>query len=183
MLWDEFTDNIGIPSHQRWLPAVVKTYACVFLRLWVMMVPGRNGPMIASVTLIGWAYALFYCIYEYTHDEGSVKQGVETLIKGSLYRDIQDKVKSIVKEFNLPRTRQKPMYYGRPESCILLQEAMRSSVLSGHPVKIQDAAIIVMSMYLGVCLGSLAVPYKKWLKECRVSTQHIKHYLKPLTYP
>ena len=57
------------------------------------MVPGRNGPCITSVTLIGWVHGICYCICEYTWDAKGIKMGVETLIKGGLYRTIQDEVK------------------------------------------------------------------------------------------
>lgn len=33
MLWDEFIKEAGVPSGDRWLPAVVKTYATAFLRV------------------------------------------------------------------------------------------------------------------------------------------------------
>ena len=35
MLWDEFIEHVGIPYHQQWLSAVVKTYASAFLHLCV----------------------------------------------------------------------------------------------------------------------------------------------------
>ena len=57
-----------------------------------MSVPGRNGPRIASVTLIGWMHALVYCICEYTRDESGLKQGIEVLIKHGLLQLIRDEV-------------------------------------------------------------------------------------------
>lgn len=59
------------------------------------------------------------------------------------------------------------MYYGHAEVQLLFEQALRGTVSTGRPVKIQDNAIMAMSMYTGVRPSSLTAPYTEYLDERR----------------
>lgn len=108
---------------------------------------------------------------------------VRNLSCGCIYPLTFALLATVIREFHLPRTRRKPMYYGRAEVQLLFEQALRGTVSTGRPVKIKDNAIMAMSMYTGVRPSSLTAPYTEYLDERRVSTLAFSSALSLLRSP
>jgi hypothetical protein len=76
---------------------------------------------------------------------------------------------SVVQDFNLDRTHNPVVYFGKAEVKLMVQAALDASETSGRIVRLQTICTIMLQFYLGSRPGSLAASAKIFRDRKQVS--------------
>ncbi|KAG6911020.1 hypothetical protein DXG01_005435 [Tephrocybe rancida] len=153
-----------IPPNEVWHADVVLEWAPKFLKFLVVNtapLPGRK--VVKARTLIGWFSLFVHAIVRHCRDSGTGDAcGMVVMTRMNLFEKLSDVVARLTRDFNLDRTYDRRLYFGRAEIHLMLNKALDDT--AGRHPNIQGMLKLLFPFYTSCRPSTLGPSCKEYLE-------------------